>query len=141
MSQGFAQKQQGPQGTTGPTGPTGIQGTTGPTGAVGITGATGAQGTTGPTGPAISPNILNLTDASTVAADVSGIDTMRLLTTAGVGATREMGTPTNPTDGQNIILEVTQDGVGSRAITFNASWEVATDIGTITLSTGANVRD
>lgn len=84
---------------------------------------------------------VTLTDASTVAIDASLGNHFRLLTTSGVGATRALGSPTNPTDGQRILIEVTQDATGSRALTYNAIFLWGADVPVPTLSTGANKKD
>ncbi len=146
MSQGFASENQ----VVGPTGPTGPQGTTGPTGATGITGATGAQGTTGPTGPQgttgptgpnVSPTVFALTDAATIASDCSNLPNFGGTFTVTLGGNRTLGNPTNPVNGQKIVWELTQDGTGNRTITLDTAFDVASDIGTITLSTAAAAVD
>lgn len=88
--------------------------------------------------------VVTLTDASTVAVDVSLGNYFRLLTTSAVGATRALGAPTNATDGQKIIVEVIQDATGSRALTYatgTGAYAFSTDVPSPTLSTGANKRD
>lgn len=170
MSLGFAKENQvvgptGPQGTTGPTGPTGItgatgaqgttgptgpqgttgptgpQGTTGPTGPQGTTGPTGPQGTTGPTGATPSPTPVALTDAATIASDASLLPAFGGTFTVTLGGNRTLGNPTNPTSGQKILWRLKQDGTGSRTITLDTAFRVATDVGTITLSTVAGTID
>lgn len=59
-----------------------------------------------------------LTDAATVAVDLSLNNNFNLVTTSGVGATRALGIPTNPVAGQNGIITVRQDSAGSRALTY-----------------------
>lgn len=85
--------------------------------------------------------VQTLTDAATVAIDASLGNHFRLLTTSGVGATRALGAPSNPTDGQKIFIEVIQDATGSRALTYNAIYLWGADVTVPTLSTGANKRD
>jgi hypothetical protein len=84
---------------------------------------------------------VTLTDASTVTVDASFGNHFRLLTTSGIGATRAMGAPSNPTDGQKIIFEIIQDGSGSRAVTWNSIYTFSTDIPSPTMTTTLNKRD
>jgi len=97
------------------------------------------------TGTVTTPRIITppvtLTDASTVAIDASLGNHFRLLTTSGVGATRALGSPSNSTDGQKILIEVIQDGSGSRALTYNAVYAWGTDVTVPTLTTTASKRD
>ena len=78
-----------------------------------------------------------LTDASTVATDAS-LGTYFRVTLAG---NRTLGTPTNPTDGQRILWEFTQDGTGSRTLTLSSAFIFGADITSITLSTDASKKD
>lgn len=87
------------------------------------------------------PMIVTLTDAATVTVDASLGRVFRLLTTSGVGATRAIGAPSNPVDGHMILFEITQDGTGSRAVTWNAIFSFPTDIPSPTMTTTANKRD
>lgn len=64
--------------------------------------------------------VVTLTDAATVTLDASGGNTFILTATAGVGATRAIGLPTNPQTGQRIVITFIQDGTGGRALTWNA---------------------
>jgi len=54
-----------------------------------------------------------------------------------------LANPTGASDGQKLLWRITQDGTGSRTITLDTKFRVASDInsGVVTLSTGANVRD
>ena len=82
-----------------------------------------------------------LTDAATIALDASLANHFRV-TLAG---NRTLGVPTNPVDGQRIMIEVIQDATGSRTLTLttgsNGAFAYGADITTITLSTAANARD
>lgn len=84
---------------------------------------------------------VTLTDAATVAIDAALGNHFRLLTTSAVGATRALGAPTNPSDGQKILIEIVQDATGSRLTTYNAVFNFGTDVVSPTLSTAANKRD
>jgi hypothetical protein len=88
----------------------------------------------------ITPNVA-LTDAATIAVDASLSNHFRVLLTAAVGATRQLGAPTNPTDGQMITIEVIQSATGTNALTYNAAWGFGADITGATLSTAANKHD
>lgn len=81
-----------------------------------------------------------LVDAITVAVDLSAANNFSLLTTSGVGATRQLGAPTNASPGQSGIIEVTQDTAGSRALTYASVWKFSGGIAP-PLSTAANAID
>lgn len=49
--------------------------------------------------------------------------------------------PTNPTDGQRVTWQITQDGTGSRLLTLDTAFALGTDITAVTLTTGANKCD
>jgi hypothetical protein len=49
--------------------------------------------------------------------------------------------PTNSTDGQRIMWQITQDGTGSRTITLGSAFALGTDITAVTLTTTANKSD
>lgn len=57
-----------------------------------------------------------------------------------LGANRTLSTPTNPKAGMTYVLEVIQDGTGSRTVTWPASFNWGS-AGAPTLSTGANKVD
>lgn len=58
--------------------------------------------------------VVDLTDGATVALDASLGQTYRVT----LGGNRTLAPPSNPTDGQVIELEITQDGTGSRTLTL-----------------------
>jgi hypothetical protein len=76
-----------------------------------------------------------LTDAATITIDAQQGDDFRVT----LGGNRTLAAPINPTDGQHITVLVTQDGTGSRTITWNAVWTFGTI--TNTLTTTASRRD
>lgn len=80
---------------------------------------------------------VTLTDASTIALDASLGNTYRVT----LGGNRTLGTPTNPSDGQTIVLEVKQDGTGSRTLTFGSVYKFGTDVTSVTLTTTAAATD
>jgi hypothetical protein len=63
-----------------------------------------------------------LTDAATVALDFDDSNNFSLLTTSGVGSTRALGNPSNLTAGQSGAITLTQDGSGSRLLTYASYW-------------------
>jgi hypothetical protein len=77
-----------------------------------------------------------LTDAATVAWDGDLGFNARVT----LGGNRTMGAPTNLHDGLTYTLEITQDGTGSRTLSWNAIFDWG-DIGAPTLSTGAGKVD
>lgn len=83
----------------------------------------------------------SLTDAATIALNAANGNRFRCLLTSAVGATRQLGTPTNPIDGQMITIEMIQSSTGSNALTYSAGWGFGTDITAATLSTANNKHD
>ena len=84
--------------------------------------------------------VATLTDASTVAVDMSTANNFTLTTTSGVGNTRQLGTPSNATAGQSGVIWVHQDGTGSRLLTYAAEWKFAGGTAP-TLTTDASAVD
>ena len=60
--------------------------------------------------------------------------------TDAVGNTRVLGQPSNQVEGQSGSIFVTQDGTGSRALTYHDDWKWAGG-NTPTLSTDADAVD
>lgn len=90
-------------------------------------------------GGGTSPPV-NLLDAPTIATDASLSKTFRVTITAN----RILGAPTNPTDAQMVIWEITQDGIGNHTLTLAnvaGGFLFGTDLTSITLSTGAGKTD
>jgi len=81
-----------------------------------------------------------LTDAATISWNVNTQQVASVLLTAGVGATRILGAPTNLVDGGTYILRIKQSSGGSNALTYNAvfKWPSGSPP---TLSTAANAID
>jgi hypothetical protein len=98
--------------------------------------ALAAGGTTIESG-AIAPAVVNLTDAATIAVDASLGNDFRVT----IAASRTMGNPANPTDGQQIIFQVTQGPVGSSTITWGSGYEFSSGLPQPTLSTAAGQLD
>lgn len=81
--------------------------------------------------------ISNLTDAATIDTDASlGSDFYVTL-----GGNRTMAAPTNPGSAQSIRYWITQDGTGSRTMTWNAIFRFSTDIPSPTLTTTPDFMD
>ncbi len=83
-----------------------------------------------------------LNDASTIAINLANSNNFSLLMTSGIGATRILGIPTNIVAGQSGIIAVTQDGTGSKALTYGTGtlYKFAEGVAPV-LSTGAGMID
>lgn len=90
---------------------------------------------------ALVSDAVTLTDAATVTIDGSLGNHFTLLATSGIGATRALGNPTNMAEGQEFTVTYTQDGTGSRALTFGANYAFGTDVTSYTATTTASKRD
>lgn len=96
------------------------------------------------TGTVTAPRVINppvaLTDAATIATDAS-LGNLFRVTLAG---NRTLGVPTNPTDGQRVVWEVSQDATGTRTLALASGaggFIFGTDIASITLTTTASKTD
>ena len=65
---------------------------------------------------AVSPSVVTLTDAATIATNAALGNVFRVV----LGGNRALGAPTNPTNGQQATWVVVQDGTGSRTLSYNA---------------------
>jgi hypothetical protein len=79
----------------------------------------------------------NLTDGATITTDASLGNHFRVTLTGN----RTLANPTNARDGQRILFEITQDGVGSRTLTLGNKFVLGSDITEVTLSTGSGKKD
>ncbi len=95
-----------------------------------------AAATTTETG-AVAPAVVALADAPTIAVDASQGNDFRVT----LGASRTMGNPANPVDGQKIVFQITQGGAGSSTITWGSAYEFATGLPQPTLSTTVGQTD
>ena len=86
---------------------------------------------------ALAPEVVILTDAPTIALDASLGNDFR----ATIAASRAMGNPTNPADGQKIVLQITQGAAGSNAITWGNAFDFSSGLPQPTLSTAAGQTD
>jgi len=82
-------------------------------------------------------HVIDLTDAATISIDAAEGNIFAVT----LGGNRQLGNPTNPNRGQKIIVRVTQDGTGSRTLSFDTDYRFSTDLPSPTLSTGAGATD
>ena len=83
-----------------------------------------------------------LTDASSVAVDLSLGNNFTLLCTSSVGATRALANPTNAVAGQSGLITVTQASGGGNALTFSSNYKFAGgSAGAPQLTTNGNAVD
>lgn len=83
-----------------------------------------------------SQAFVTLTDAATIATDMSTFLNAKV-TLAG---NRTLGTPSNAKEGQSGLIQVIQDGTGSRTLAYATGWDFGS-AGTPTLSTAAGKID
>lgn len=81
------------------------------------------------------PQINSPSFTSTITVDASTGSEWHITLTGNL----TLGNPTNPTDGQVICFQLTQDGTGSRTLTLGSAFNVGPV--TVTLSTGAGKVD
>jgi hypothetical protein len=86
---------------------------------------------------AVSPAVVNLTDAATIAVDASAGNDFRVT----IAGNRTIGTPSNPADGQQIIFQITQGTGAPFAITWGSGYEFSAALPQPALSTGAGQID
>jgi hypothetical protein len=86
---------------------------------------------------AMSPAVVNLTDAATIAVDASLGNDFRVI----IAGNRTMGTPSNPADGEQIIFQITQGTGAPFTITWGGGYEFSTGLPQPRLSTGAGQTD
>jgi hypothetical protein len=89
----------------------------------------------------LAPAVVTLTDAASVSLNAQAGNDFRLLLTSTVGASRSLANPSNPADGEDITIALTQPASGGPC---SVSWGTAYDFGsggTPTLSTAANAID
>jgi hypothetical protein len=86
---------------------------------------------------AVTPAVVNLTDAATISVDASLGNDFRVT----VSASRTMGNPSNASDGQQIIFQITQGTAGSSLITWDDGYEFSEGLPQPTLSTKPGQTD
>ena len=83
-------------------------------------------------------SIVGLTDAATIAVDMSSTGGNNFSVT--LGGNRTLGNPTGLTAGQSGIIYVTQDATGSRTLAYSSYWKFPGGTAP-TLTTTANAVD
>jgi hypothetical protein len=73
----------------------------------------------------VASTVQTLTDAASVAVDLSAGTGLVLTATATVGATRALSNPLNMTAGTMVSLRFVQDATGGRALTFGTAYHFA----------------
>ena len=86
---------------------------------------------------ALAPAVVNLTDAATIAVNASQGNDFRVT----IAGNRTMGSPASPTDGQQIIFQVTQGSGGSFTLAWADGYEFSPGLPQPTLSTAAGQTD
>jgi hypothetical protein len=86
---------------------------------------------------ALAPAVVALTDAATISVDASLGNDFRVT----LGASRTMGNPANPADGQQIIFQITQGSGGSATVTWGSDYAFSAGLPQPTLSTAAGQTD
>jgi hypothetical protein len=86
---------------------------------------------------ALSPAVVALTDAPTIAVDASAGNDFRVT----LAASRTMGAPSNPANGQQIIFQITQGSAGSATLTWASGYEFSTELPQPALSTAPGQTD
>lgn len=81
-------------------------------------------------------DFVTLTDAATIAVDMSAF----INATVTLAGNRTLGNPTNTKPGQSGVIEIVQDGTGSRTLAYSSNWEFAGGAAP-TLSTAAGASD
>ena len=86
---------------------------------------------------ALAPAVVALTDAATITVDASAGNDFRVT----IAGNRTMGNPANPSDGQQIIFQVTQGSGGSFTLAWGSGYEFSGGLSQPTLSTTAGHTD
>lgn len=79
---------------------------------------------------------VTLTDAATVTVDMSSF----INATVTLAGNRTLGNPTNTVNGRTGLIEIKQDGTGSRTLAYGSSWKFNNGVAP-TLTTTAGARD
>lgn len=86
---------------------------------------------------AVVHSYVTLTDAATIAVNAALGNNFKVTLTAS----RNMGAPSNPADGQIIKFRIIQGGTGSYLITWNAVFDFTTTVPAPTLQTAVAKED
>lgn len=85
----------------------------------------------------VAPAVVMLADADPIAVDASLGNDFRVT----LAASRTMGNPVNPADGQRIVFQITQGGAGQAAIAWDTAYEFTTLLPPPALSTAPGQTD
>lgn len=105
--------------------------------ATAIAGPAAAAAQAGTAAGGVSPAVVNLADAPTIAVDASLGNDFRLT----IGGNRTMATPANPANGEQIIFQVTQGPGSPFTLAWDSGYEFSSDLPQPTLSTTAGQTD
>ena len=86
---------------------------------------------------AIAPAVVSLADTAAIEVDASTGNDFRVT----IAGNRTVATPLNPTDGQKILLQVTQGSGGPYTLSWDPGYEFAAALPQPTLSTAAGATD
>jgi hypothetical protein len=86
---------------------------------------------------AVAPAVVNLTDGATVSVDASLGNDFRLT----INGNRTMGTPANPTDGEQITFQVTQGASAPFTLAWGSGYQFSSTVPQPTLSAKAGQTD
>lgn len=86
---------------------------------------------------AVAPAVVTLADVALIAVDASQGNDFRVT----IAGNRTVANPSNPTDGQKIVFQVTQGGQGSNTLTFGSAYEFGAGLPQPTLSTAVGSTD
>lgn len=84
----------------------------------------------------VAPAVVNLTDAATIAVDAALGNDFRVT----IHASRAMGSPLNPADGQRITFQITQGPGGNFSIAWSSAYKFGA-AGVPVLSTAGGETD
>ena len=86
---------------------------------------------------AVAPAVVGLTDAATIAVNASLGNDFRVT----IAGNRTIANPSNPTDGQKVVLHVTQGAAGSFALSWGSAFQFSDGLPQPVLSTQAGRTD
>lgn len=92
---------------------------------------------TGQMSTSLETAVVALTDGPTIALDASAGNTF----TVTLAGNRLLDTPTNSSDGQKIVIKITQDLTGSRLLSYTSAWNFGVDLVGLSLSTIPGATD
>lgn len=83
------------------------------------------------------PTVVALTDAATIAVNAAAGNDQRVT----IAGNRTLGNPTNPTDGQRVVFQVTQGAGAPWTLSYGTAYEFSAAVPQPTLSGGAGRTD